>query len=194
MAARKKKTGTEELSFPTAYSVLAADLSLNRPGFSKLRIQNGQIVNVDTWSIDNKTKKTNKHIGEILKEIADWFDNALDDNNVKFFVREKAVKNYGRTRGSMATSAILQVVGIADYMLHKKKGASWYEIYPVSVKKLITGNGKAEKQEVADALIEYVGSHEYKNDDESDATAVGIAWLVSNNQIKQIIRSDDNEA
>ena len=62
-----------------------------------------------------------------------------------------------------------------------------------TIKKLLTGNGKAEKQEVANALTAYIGEHAYRNDDESDAAAVAVAWLISHNQIKQIQEDTPNE-
>ena len=57
------------------------------------------------------------------------------------------------------------------------------EIAPTTVKKLLTGSGKASKEEVAAALERFVGKQEYAVDDESDAVAVGIAWLASQNLI-----------
>ena len=49
------------------------------------------------------------------------------------------------------------------------------------MKKLLTGSGKALKSEVALALESYVGTQKYETDDESDAVAVGIAWLIQEN-------------
>jgi len=46
------------------------------------------------------------------------------------------------------------------------------------VKKLLTGSGKASKTEVAMALERYVATQQYETDDESDAVAVGLAWLI----------------
>ena len=63
------------------------------------------------------------------------------------------------------------------------------EIPAVTVKKLITGNHLAEKDEVAAALEKFVGPYEYECDDESDAVAVGVAWLMSKGMI-----DDPNEA
>ena len=77
-----------------------------------------------------------------------------------------------------------KVVGIMDWMGYWSN-KEWYSIYPVTVKKLITGSGKAEKFEVADALEYYIGKQCYKCDDESDAAAVAIAWLIQQGQIKQ---------
>ena len=47
------------------------------------------------------------------------------------------------------------------------------------MKKLVAGKASASKEEVAAALESYVGKQEYACDDESDAVAVGIAWLIS---------------
>ena len=60
----------------------------------------------------------------------------------------------------------------------------WYSIYPVTIKKLIAGSGKAEKSEVAESLEYYIGKQDYKCDDESDAAAVAVAWLIQQGQIK----------
>ena len=68
-----------------------------------------------------------------------------------------------------------------DYL----ESQEWFEIYPVTVKRLVAGSGKAEKKDVADALLKYVGEQEYLNDDESDATAVAVAWLIQNHQIQE---------
>ena len=58
------------------------------------------------------------------------------------------------------------------------------EIAPLSVKKSVTGNAKADKEEVARCLESYVGKLEYECDDESDAVAVGIAWLIQHGYIE----------
>ena len=79
---------------------------------------------------------------------------------------------------------VAKVVGLMDFMLGDTE---WFEIYPVTVKKLITGSGKAEKSEVATALEKYIGKQEYKCDDESDAAAVGVAWLIQQGQLKELV-------
>ena len=66
-------------------------------------------------------------------------------------------------------------------------GKEWYSIYPVTIKKLITGNGRAMKEEVAECLEKYIGKQDYKCDDESDAAAVAISWLIQQGQIKEIV-------
>lgn len=87
----------------------------------------------------------------------------------------------------MSEIGIFKVVGVADLCAGMKE---WAEIYPVSVKKLVTGSGSATKEEVAASLEYYLGKRIYSNDDESDAAAVAVAFLIQNGQIKQ---KDGNE-
>lgn len=48
----------------------------------------------------------------------------------------------------------------------------------MTVKKLITGNAKATKEEIPVGLKKYIGDWNYSCDDESDAMAVAVAWLL----------------
>lgn len=64
------------------------------------------------------------------------------------------------------------MAGMADWVLWRIDH-QWYELTPNAIKKLVTGNGKAEKSEVESSLEQYFGPHEYACDDESDAAAVG---------------------
>lgn len=57
------------------------------------------------------------------------------------------------------------------------------EIHPKTIKKLVANDQLAEKDVVASALSQFVGEREYACDDESDAVAVGVAWLIQQNLI-----------
>ena len=93
--------------------------------------------------------------------------------DVAVFVREK-----GFSRFPHETQALFKVVGVADLAAWKAYGTEFVEIAPTTVKKLLTGSGKANKDEVAAALEKYIGEQQFEADDESDAVAVGIAWLI----------------
>lgn len=181
----KKKTVEEVIEFPDQYRVIGADLSLKRPGFCQLHIKNTneglQILEVSTSSVDNKTK-TKAHgllLDEIQKHATAIFIRKPDLKT--FYVREQG---FIGSKGDMAQMAKFKVVGIMD-LLAQRHGGKWYEIFPGTVKKYVAGNGKAQKDQVQKALSDYVGKRQYNNDDQSDATAVAIAWLIKNNQIKQ---------
>ncbi len=165
--------------------MVAADLSLRAPGFCILKIENQNIISISTSSLNRKTEKVSH--GELLDGIMKHLQGLLENEDPAktFFVREAAFNS----RGAQSEIGIFEGVGMTTWVLWKF-GAEWQQIYPVSVKKLVTGSGKADKQQVADALKKYVGEHTYASDDESDATAVGIAWLIQQGQIQSI--QEDN--
>lgn len=193
---RTKKEKSEQKMLPTKYSLLAADLSLRRPGFCLMRINReleNPIDSVRLFSLDNKTAK-DKPRGQMLAEIANFLHEILHyaDHPV-YLVREKSINNcLGRMAhsGAAARSGISEVVGVTDYIAWIDVQKEWDELYPVSIKKQITGSGKAEKEAVAKAVVQYIGEQPFENDDESDAAAVALAWLIAENQIKQIIQED----
>lgn len=74
--------------------------------------------------------------------------------------------------------ALAQVVGVVDYLVYSMGRGEFDKIPPKAVKKAVAGNSSAEKDDVAKALIPFVGEQQYACDDESDAVAVGIAWLI----------------
>ncbi|MEV2911322.1 crossover junction endodeoxyribonuclease RuvC, partial [Paenibacillus larvae] len=54
---------------------------------------------------------------------------------------------------------------------------------PSTVKRLVTGSGRAEKEDVAEEVRKLLGlpsDYEFASDDESDACAVALAWLIQN--------------
>ena len=194
--ATKKKKEEQPVIIPDSYSLIAADLSLKRPGFCMLNIEkdDGHTVIKDVYlsSVDNKTKT--KPRGQLLKEISAAFQLLLDaaDANL-FLVREQSINNCGGKIARSSTAArtgISSVVGVMDLTAWQHGEYEWEEFYPVSIKKLLTGNCKAEKSEVAAALEAYLGQHNHQNDDESDAAAVAVAWLINHKQINQIIQED----
>lgn len=89
------------------------------------------------------------------------------------FVREKAVISH-----IADTDRLLRIGGVADVALWQVKHKAWHELAPTSVKRIITGNGRGTKAQVARCLKPYVGDNVYETDDESDAVAVGIAFLL----------------
>ncbi len=153
---------------PDPLRLLCADLSLRCPGFAVLRFEAGK-VHIERLCHLN-SRGTKKGHGEILTDIYTLLSELSADAMV--FVREK-----GFSRFPHETQALFKVMGIADLAAWQAHGCEYHELAPAAVKKLLTGNGKATKQEVAAALTRYVGEQTYATDDESDAVAVGIAWL-----------------
>lgn len=196
--ARKAKKPQLPLQFPESYWVYAADLSLRRPGFCRMHISrdggNAVITELTAASIDNKKDKV-KTRGQLLDEIFFGIGTYAPHNDADpsaldpvFYVREKAINS----RGAMAEIGIFEVVGIADFWAWQKKNSEWFEIYPVTVKKIITGDSKATKTKVADYLKLYVGDYPFANDDESDAASVAISWLIQCGQIQNKLEKENS--
>lgn len=180
---RKKKDEPKlVLDLPDAFEIVAADLSLRRPGFARVSVQKRdtgyQITGVSFTSLDNKMKPR-KHHGELLLEIsrcmADFYPKQPLQSTV-FFVRERGLDMVSTSAKTI--EALSKVIGINDVFLWSHYKVESYEIPPYTVKRLVTGNYKAEKEEVAAALESYVGPQDYTCDDESDAVAVAVSFLI----------------
>lgn len=76
------------------------------------------------------------------------------------------------------------MVGVADLYAWVLGNRVFDEIHPKTIKKMVANDQLAEKDAVASALIQFVGEREYECDDESDAVAVGVAWLMKNKMIE----------
>lgn len=155
-------------------------MSLRRPAFALLQYETpGKVRLLDKCNL-NIADKSHVHgmiLSCIYKTLCEWVRRA------DVLVRER-----GFSRFFSETQALFKVVGVADLAAWREIEACFDEIAPAMVKKLVTGSGKATKVEVADALEKYVGKQEYLCDDESDAVAVGVAWLILHGYVR---RDDD---
>ena len=86
--------------------------------------------------LNNRGEK--KCHGQILSEIHDLITELAVD--VAVFVREK-----GFSRFPHETQALFKVVGVADLAAWRTSKTEFVEIAPTTVKKLLTGSGKADK-------------------------------------------------
>lgn len=54
----------------------------------------------------------------------------------------------------------------------------------------MTGEGKADKKKVETALEPYLGKRTYACDDESDAAAVAVTFLIMNGKLESYVKSE----
>jgi len=162
--------------------ILALDLSLTSTGYAIIES-------------DNKTRKaelikyglikTNSKdfMGQRLKHIVSTLQNFIEcDYSFDAVVRESSFSN----NFISATQKIFLVNGAVTYGLFDLGIDEIYEVHVTTVKKTITGDGKAKKDKVQENLAKYVGWHTYKTFDESDAVAVGLTWLIKNDYINNL--------
>ncbi len=191
MPRKKTETVTEPISFPRRYRIVGGDISLKRPGFAILTVEKQEdgsltFLDVRTVCVDNKTDKKKAKgelLDDVLRAITLFFPDQEKDGVETFYVREKYISSHGSTY----ESSIYEAIGISDWYLWRI-GKTWHELYPVTIKKLVAGTGRAEKQDVANALTAYLGQREYATDDESDAAAVAIAWLIQQGQLSPVTK------
>ncbi|NHN31160.1 crossover junction endodeoxyribonuclease RuvC [Paenibacillus agricola] len=85
-------------------------------------------------------------------------------------------------RNKRATQTIFSAWAASDRALHAYGYGIDAEISPTSVKKIVTGNGRAEKPEVADhvrRILRLGADHTFKSGyDDSDALGVCLAYLI----------------
>jgi crossover junction endodeoxyribonuclease RuvC len=150
---------------------LFMDLSLKCPAFCVAEVVAGKLKIHHLSHIVTDKNKTHpyrlfqiyKHMEKILEEHPD----------IEVMVREKAFAHYTRE-----TQAIFKVIGVSDVFAKKHGFDTVVEIAPTTVKKLVTGNGRSTKADVATALsTNFDINIDFKTDDESDAVAVAIAYF-----------------
>lgn len=158
-----------------AYNVLAMDLSLNSPALVVLRVEQSGIYFIDYLNIKNARVRSFDR--EKLSNIFYGVQEIYDRYEVKYIVREKGFDRYPRS-----TQQLYKVFGVVDlslYFLGWKEPI--YEIAPTTVKKYITGSGRASKKEVMDKVYSFVRLDKTEididNDDISDAVAVGVTFI-----------------
>ena len=98
-------------------------------------------------------------------------------------VREQALDKQEGPRNSRVIEVLHKVVGVSDLYAWGFGGRVFDEIHPKTIKKLVANDQLAKKDAVASSLAQFVGEREYACDDESDAVAVGIAWLLTQGMI-----------
>lgn len=126
---------------------------MRRPGFAILYFdEESSKVSVEHLShVDNK--KNGKSHGEMLSEIFDELNSvllkalALSSQHGSGFIE---VRERGFSRFAAETQTLYKVVGISDYIAYKS-GHLFQEISPMTIKKLVVGNAKAKKEDVAAA-------------------------------------------
>lgn len=111
-------------------------------------------------------------------------------NPLAVIVREQALDKQGGPRNSRVIEVLHKVVGVADLYAWGFGGKQFAEVHPKTIKKLVANDQLAEKNVVASSLTQFVGEREYACDDESDAVAVGIAWLIQQGLIDNPYKKD----
>lgn len=174
---------------------LSIDPSISSTGISVLSCQKDKYVLHYKTSLITKSNKTPDKTRFIKKSsLGDMFDFCLNhiQKDLGYKISFAIFEDY--SYGSVGHLAHLgELNGIYKYILYKNK-IEFDVIPPSSVKKIITGSGKATKEEVAKSLPLFLSNHaafSFNNNDETDSVAVGIAY---GENISKILRDVNNES
>jgi len=81
----------------------------------------------------------------------------------------------GFSRHAASTQAIFKVVGLTQYLF---SDCSQFTYAPSTVKKIICGNGRADKIEVQEKIMKLYPDLKFDNMDQSDSVGIGLCWFI----------------
>ncbi len=137
--------------------ILALDIA-SKTGWAVVD-ENGKIIESGVEKFSGNTR------GEKLSSFCAWLYFTCKSFNPSCIVAEKPF-----FRGA-GTRLLMPMVGLAEMSAHRSN-AAFLEVANPTIKKYITGNAKAEKQEVISA-INALG-YEPEDDNEADAIALAL--------------------
>ncbi|MEK4178529.1 crossover junction endodeoxyribonuclease RuvC [Aeribacillus sp. FSL K6-1121] len=161
--------------------ILAFDTSMSSPGAALVEIRR---VNARIIDVSHVTTVSSQPHGLRAEIVEAWATLFIAKHGAKFdeILREDFV---GRT--SRQNHPVFSAWGAIDQALNKF-GLNFTHpaISQSKVKRLVVGNGKAEKSDVERAVRELTGyTGEFATDDCSDAAAVALAWAIEKGLIKE---------
>jgi crossover junction endodeoxyribonuclease RuvC len=161
--------------------VLAFDTSMGAPGLAVIEVKSGKPRIIDVSHVRTDTSQSYGLRAEIVEAWATMFIAKHAQKGYDVIVREDFVAKTSKT-GHPVYSAW----GSCDKALNKfGLNFTTPAISQSAVKKAVVGVGKAEKHEVEAAVRKWTGyTGEFAKDDESDAAAIGLAYLIREGLIK----------
>lgn len=166
--------------------VFGMDLSLNHAGFAVVSVDDAGNVTLEHKAFF-MNRQDRPHAWRLLNLHTEIYQ-YLDTYDFTDFAREG-----GFNRFNAANKAIFKAEGVSDFCVYthpKYRGAVIDEIKPTQVKALVLGKGNGNKEDLKRCLSRYVGDVEFspkdKHNDESDAVAIALAYLIKNGVIKPI--------
>jgi crossover junction endodeoxyribonuclease RuvC len=162
--------------------VLAFDTSMGAPGIAVVEVKAGKARIIDVSHVRTDSSQPHGLRAEIVEAWATLFIAKHVSRGFSAIVREDFVAKTSKT-GHPVYSAW----GSCDKALNKfGLNFTTPAIAQSAVKKAVVGVGKAEKHEVETAVRKWTGyAGEFAKDDESDAAAIALAYLIREGMIKK---------
>lgn len=153
------------------FSFIAVDPGYDRCGFIVGNLKQGLLKVLDYGYLT--TSKT-KNVHERLLELGDDFLFLLQKYRPDYLFVEKIFFTVNKKTGLN----IAKVIGILEFLAQKQR-ATVLELSPNHIKKIVTGNGQAQKQQVEYMIKQlFRQNFDFIIDDVADAFAVAYAGIV----------------
>ncbi|GIQ63669.1 hypothetical protein PACILC2_22370 [Paenibacillus cisolokensis] len=174
----RRKTTVTKRSDTEIYAGL--DLSLTSPGFAAVSVKNRKPTLVAVTHAKTSANMTDAQRRAVVKSTALLFANKYGPFDG--IVRE----DFTSGRNKRATQTIYSAWAAVEDGLAALGYDITAHITPTTVKKTIGGSGSADKADVAAGVRRILGlaaDYRFATDDESDAAAVVLAWLIREGRI-----------
>lgn len=171
--------------------ILSFDTSMKQPGVAIIEVNSKgkpSIIDMSYVTTDSKTQ-THGLRAEIIESWATLFIAKHAKKGFDFITREdfngqSSTQNYPVMAAWSGCERAVEKFGFKfdkySYTLTNGRKKTSLGVGQSQVKLLVVGKGKAEKDEVAEAVREWTGyTGEFAVDDESDAAAIGLAYLIN---------------
>nr|BDD45016.1 crossover junction endodeoxyribonuclease RuvC [Bacillaceae bacterium] len=148
--------------------VLGLDVSMNSTGWAVLSVEKGTVRLVDSGIIKANTKHNH---GQRLRKQRETFTEIVERYQPKYVAREA-----GFSRHIKSTQTLFKAYGVAEEFFNGEAD----EYAASTIKKVVTGNGKATKEAVEKSIRKTLNlpiDFEFKSDDESDAIGVALTLI-----------------
>jgi crossover junction endodeoxyribonuclease RuvC len=155
--------------------VLAYDTSLSAPGVALIQVKAGKASIIDCSHVTTTTEHSHAVRSEIVYAWSTLFLRKHAKKGFDVIIREdfqgrSSVQNFPVFSAWAAVDRSLENFGLA------------FTVKPISqsqMKLKTVGSGKATKEEIEEAVREITGyTGEFAKNDESDACAIGLAYLI----------------
>lgn len=176
---RKTRRGWRKLSAKNSANYVGLDLSLAAPGFAVVSVKDRRpsliaVTHYKTLPADSQPLRY-----ELIESFAlVWLRDIMRKHGeISAVIRE----TWPPSRNPDLNDKVHGAWSAVDRALSRVGLAVTANITPTSVKKAVTGNGNAKKPEVADGvrrILRLGEDYAFATDDESDACAVVLAWLI----------------
>lgn len=148
---------------------LGLDVSMNSTGWAVLSFDGSSIKYVDSGIIKANTKQSH---GLRMRKQRNVFEEIMTK-----YPTDNVAREAGFSRHIKSTQILYKIYGVTEEFFAEN---NLVEIAPTTIKKLVTGNGRADKDQieffVRDKIVLPDG-FEFQSDDESDAVAIALSLI-----------------